>query len=377
MSPAGSIRPVLVFLVLLFPNWGCWNEVQEPPHPLQRNLLTAMVVRAAPAQKPVKILPGPPADQAGAYGMNEDACETFEVEVQSDGRRRYRRQRKRWTIRDERRFRALVDLVTHEMGAEPRLFRAWAQRESTHRPSAIHVLNGDVKGATQAWRKYTYSPEREAELKMDLDRLDRRDSKYWEARSMLSRIQTFRDNPYFNDVLEYDLSLPDGTSSSDLASIWAFGYGPFGFNPTYYLPLWDSNSPPWVFCGDDGLVAIVTAVWAAREHQRECASQGVGDSYLVLNRRFGTGHCANADPRDRFRTRLSRLGINPDARAKLGRKWPREDTDRTELLAHLRKRATEEGLTTSRPAVLRTPSGPRLSHKRATNHAMTSQSAIH
>lgn len=346
-SPAGSIRPVLVILVLLFPAWGCWNEAHEPPHPLQRNMLTSLVVSAAPVTQPVEVLSSPPLGRASTYGMRDDACETFEVEVQASGRRHYRRHRKPWTKRDERRFSALVDLVAREMGAEPRLFRAWSQRESTYRPSAVHVLHGDVHGAKAAWRKYQYSRERETELQDSLSRLDPQGAKYWEVKAALSRVQTFRGNDYFNDTLEYELHLPDGTRSKDLASIWAFGYGPFGFNPTYYLPLWDSQSPPWVFCGDDGLIAIATAVWAAREHQRECASQGVGDSYLVLNRRFGTGHCSRAAPKDRFHERLSRLGLDPSRRAKLGRKWPRETTDRAALLTHLRQRAREEGLLAS------------------------------
>lgn len=342
MSPAGSIRPVFVFLVLFFPAWGCWSEVHEPPHPLQRNMLTSLVIPATPVSHPVKVVP-PPSEYAN-YGMRPDACETFEVEVEGKGRRKYRRVRKQWSRRDERRFQKLVELVSREMGADSRLLRAWAQRESSYRPSAIHVLHGDVRGATTAWRKYQYSKKTEAELQQRLERKDARDSEYWEIKALLSRVQTFRDNPYFNDLLEYDLRLPDGTRSRDFASIWAFGYGPFGFNPTYYVPLWDTQSPPWIFCGDDGLVAIVTAIWAAREHQKECIGRGVGGSYLVLNRRFGSGHCSAADPNARFRKRLSALGVNPDATARLGRKWARETTDRTKFLSHLRKRAHEEGI---------------------------------
>jgi len=348
MSQAGPLRPVLVFLVLLFPAWGCWSEVHEPPHTLQRNMLSSLVVPAAAPARAVTVVPRPPPHQVAAYGMNQEACETFDVQIDAEGKRRYRRNRKQWTMRDERRFRKLVDLVAREMGAEPRLFRAWSFRESTYRPSAIHVLNPDVEGAVAAWRKYKYSEEQALALTEELGQLDATSSRYWELKGALTRIQTFRDNPYFDDAMQYALLLPDGSRSTDFASIWAFGYGPFGFNPAYYIPLWDVNSPPWVFCGDDGLVAIVTAVWAAREHQRECAAQGVGDSYAVVNRRFGRGHCASSSRTEAFGQRLERLGVNPDARAKLGRKWPRASTDRGELLAHLRKKAREDGVYSTR-----------------------------
>ena len=128
------------------------------------------------------------------------------------------------------------------------------------------------------------------------------------------------------------------------SSRWSYGYGPFGFNPTYFLPLWDVDAPPWVFCNDDGIAAIVTAVWAARRAQRECRQEGYGDSYEAVNRRFSSGSCRPRPERAAFfRKRARSWGINPASKAKLGKRWP-ASSDRAALLDHMRQRASEEGL---------------------------------
>lgn len=365
MSLTGSsLRPVLVILVLLFPSWGCSDSATPAASNLRPTLFSAFAVQDRVSSESEEVsepsyakaaidrhmsksaITSEDADERSpaTYGMSPDACERFLVRVDERGHRQHRRIRKPWTRADQERFRGLVDLVATELGADPRLFRAWSLRESTYRPSAIHVLNPDVEGATAAWRRYDFAPEEERMLVGDLERLDARAPEYWRKKAALRRLQTFRDNAYFRDVIEYDLELPNGATSRDVSSIWAFGYGPFGFNPTYYLPLWDANSPPWVFCGDDGLVSIVTAIWAAREHQQECSQLGVGDSYIVVNRRFGSGHCVQGRMDDLFRERLEKLEVDPDARARLGSKWPRATTKREDLLQHLRTRARDKGL---------------------------------
>ncbi len=299
----------------------------------------------------------PPADDEPTVTATADAarppstnrCERFRVRVDERGRRRYQRIRKEWNDDDRRRFARLVTLVAKEMGAEPRLLRAWAMRESTYRPAAVHVLNPDIEAATAAWRRLHYSATEEAELQQVLATASARSSEYWKAKARLHQVQRFRDNVYLDDHLDFEVLAPDGSRMRETQSAWAFGYGPFGFNPAYFVPVWDARSPPWVFCQDDGLVAIVTAVWSARTAQRECRAQGFGGSYAVVNRRFSQGHCGTVSPTAKFRGRASRLGLDPDARARLGTRWKRADTDRAQIHRHMRQKAIEAGLLSAPP----------------------------
>lgn len=288
------------------------------------------------------------ADRAATRRRYPNRCEGLRVRIEEDGRRRYQRVRRPWTEADRQRFGKLVSLVAKEMGAEPRLIRAWAMRESTYRPHAMHVLNPDVEAASAAWRRFHYSPREEAELQSLMAELSAQDPQFWKAKARLHQVQTFRDNAFLDDVVELEVIAPDGSVSGGSEPAWAFGYGPFGFNPSYFVPVWDSTAPPWVFCDDDGLVAIITAVWSARTAQRECESQGLPGSYAVVNRRFSRGHCAEVAKGGRFHGRARRLGLDPDARARLGRKWPRQGTDRGEMLRVMRHKAVAAGLLSSR-----------------------------
>ncbi len=271
-------------------------------------------------------------------------CERFRVEIDDKGRRHYKRIRRSWTRADQERFAKLVSLVSKEMGAEPKLLRAWALRESSYRPTAVHLLDPDIEAAMSAWRRHYYSESEEKKLQAILATASKRSDEYWDAKARLGRVQTFRDNPYIDERVEFEVEEPDGSITRGTEPAWAFGYGPFGFNPAYFVPVWDSRSPPWVFCDEDGLAAIVTAVWAARTAQNECERQGFGGSYAVVNQRFGRGHCAEVGPDAKFRKRARRIGIDPDARARLGTKWPRSRSDRAEVLSHMRARAVAEGL---------------------------------
>lgn len=286
----------------------------------------------------------PQQPNAVSYGAQRSACERFRVEVNASGRPRHRRIRKPWTKADRNRFRGLVTMVANEMGAEPRLLLAWAMRESTYQPSALHVLNPDVNGATQAWRKYAYDADEEARLEDELARLDATDARYWKVKGRLARLRRFEGNPHLFAEVEYDVHHADGEITPARGSAWAFGYGPFGFNPSYFVQVWDPQAPPWIFCHADGIPAVVTAIWSARAHQRECEAVGIGDSYLVVNRRWGRGHCAVPSPTNGFKRRLARLGLDGEKRARLGKKFPAATTDRAELLAHLREKAREKGL---------------------------------
>jgi len=289
------------------------------------------------------------ASRVGDGRTQPNRCERVQVHIDEDGRRRYKRiRRSAWTRSDQRRFARLVGLVSEEMGADPRLIRAWAMRESTYRPHAMHVLSPDIEAATTAWRRLHYSAKEEASLQAVMDEVGAQDARYWKAKARLHQVQTFRDNAYLDDIVQFEVVLADGDRMSGSEPAWAFGYGPFGFNPAYFVPVWDSRAPPWVFCDDDGLVAIITAVWAARTAQRECEAQGFGGSYASVNRRFSRGHCGPVPEHARFRERARRLGIDPDARAKLGRKWRRPDTDRSEVQRFMRRKAIAAGLLASR-----------------------------
>lgn len=281
---------------------------------------------------------------ASISGERTNRCERLRMHIGEGGRRRYKRIRRPWTRADQQRFAQLVGLVAREMGADPRLIRVWAMRESSYRPHAMHVLNPDVEAATAAWRRLHYSAKEEAELMALMEQVGARNPRYWQAKARLHRVQTFRDNAYLDDVVVFEVVTSDGERSTGSEPAWAFGYGPFGFNPAYFVPVWDSRSPPWVFCEDDGLVAIITAVWAARTAQRECEAQGFGGSYASVNRRFSKGHCGPVAQHANFRARARRLGLDPDARAKLGRKWKRTQTDRDEILRSMRSKAVAAGL---------------------------------
>lgn len=345
MRLSESLKRIVALIVLMIPSWGCQPEAEVPTRTFESDAFEALrETELTRPTHPLELLPPPPPPDTSTYGMIQTSCERFRVLVDERGHRRYKRERLPWSQADEKRFSGLIRLVAREMGADPRLFQAWAMRESTLRPSAIHVLNPDLEAASSAWRRFQYDPSVEMELEQTLQHLSPTGSEYWTTKARLNRVQTFRANAYLQDMIDYELRLSDGSTSRDLESIWAFGYGPFGFNPAYYLPVWDAKSPPWVFCGDDGLIAIVTAIWAARDHQRECEQAGMKGSYAVINRRFGSGHCIDPGPKPRFAARARKYGLNPNARARLGSKWPRATTNRLEFLDHLRIRAREEGL---------------------------------
>ena len=276
-------------------------------------------------------------------------CEDFEVHVGDKGRLRHKRLRHEWTRADRDRFKHLVEMVAQEMGADPRLLRLWSLRESTYNPYAIHVLNPDLEAADRSWERHRYTDAKAARLEEEMERVGAKHPRFWEAKAELGRMERFRNNRFFDAAVEYDLVYADGTRARDAASRWSYGYGPFGFNPTYFLPVWDVEAPPWVFCEGDGIPAIVTAIWSARNHQRECRSLGYDESYATVNRRFSSGSCNPRPTRaHRFRQRAESWGIDPDAKARLGTKWPQEGTDRVELYERLRTRAEAKGLLSER-----------------------------
>jgi hypothetical protein len=330
---------------------ACSDQAVERPRPALGDFLR---FEAPPVLPLATIVAGPPQpsdtseDPADADPSTTElpyVCERFELRVQANGRYWHKRLRRSWTDADRQRFRKLVEMVANELGADPKLLTLWALRESTYNPYAIHVLDPDLEASTTSWRRHRWNPERAAELEAVMAELGARDRGYWIAKAELARISKFRDNHHFDAKIDYEMIGPDGSKAPGQRSAWGYGYGPFGFNPTYFVPTWDPSAPPWMFCNDDGIAAIVTAIWAAREHQRECAGLGFGDSYEVVNGRFSSGHCSPRPARaQKFRTRAVARGIDPEARAKLGDRWPADRSDRAQLLEHLRTRAAEQGL---------------------------------
>jgi hypothetical protein len=103
-----------------------------------------------------------------------------------------------------------------------------------------------------------------------------------------------------------------------------------------------------VFCNDDGLAAIITAIWAARDAQAECRSLGFGGSYAVVNRRFSSGKCApSASRKTHFEKRARAAGIAPGEPARLGKKWAKKSTERDAIYAHMLRRAASKGYLSS------------------------------
>ncbi|NVB37903.1 hypothetical protein G6O69_08655 [Pseudenhygromyxa sp. WMMC2535] len=321
---------------------GAFVLLEDPPVPSLSTIVHAVRERSGTEQGEGR---GTTRDADPASRVPSYVCERFEVRMREGGRSWHRRLRRTWTEADRVRFRSLVELVAKEMGAEPRLLELWALRESTYNPYAIHVLNPDLEASATSWRKHRWDPERAAQLEESMAALGARDPEYWQAKAELARISRFRGNDFYDALVEFEVVDRDGARARRRTSYWGYGYGPYGFNPTYFLATWDAEAPPWVFCNDDGLAAIVTAIWAAREHQRECESLGFEGSYEVVNRRFSAGHCAARPKADRrFGERARRRGLAPESEAKLGRDWPADASDRAVLLEHLRTKAAAEGL---------------------------------
>ncbi len=341
----------MIRLVLIVPVMGCGADAQRGPTASE----TAMAfdnVDAAGRHRASRTDDAssrhvPEAGLSGARSVVgvDNRCEDFAVFEKRDGRLRHRRNRRAWPRDQQARFSDLVKLVADEMDADARLFQIWSLRESSHRPSAIHVLNPDLMGAAKAWNRHLYRPARALELQAEMDRYGAKTAKYWAARAEIARMNVFRHNRFYLDQLEFDFHTSPGEVQKRKRSQWAYGYGPFGFNPTYYVPVWDSNAPPWVFCDAGGVVAVVTAVWAARSAQRECRVRGKGSSYVVVNRRFSSGHCRPRPKHDAvFARRARAIRLQPDRRARRGKLWPRATTDRVEVVQHMRRRAEAEGL---------------------------------
>lgn len=365
-----------------------------------------------------------------------NVCETFTV-IEGDTRVknrdgklvypvRYKRNRFKRTRRDQRRTRKLIRMVAREMGADAAgqyLVDMMAHHESSWNAEAIHILNPDLSANLEAWERHSYDPGREAEILEELERTSAKTKKFWKLKAKLADLRMYKGNPFWNVQLEYTHKVPERTLHGETTeafevtesrSVWAYGYGLYGMNAVLFTHVFDSEAPPWILCGDEGIVATVTAIWALREHQSDCAyltdknpekyGPDGGNARGIL-RRFARGHCSDSRLGKAWRHLMALddydRHIDWDEAPDLGDKFPKYEmykrnrkwryryatekdpetgetktdpetgkpiykrdgfgrrikipTDRQEILAHMRKKAEEEGLLRSEPLERKKP----------------------
>src|SRR5688572_15582133 len=76
----------------------------------------------------------PPHEDGSRDPVVPYVCERFELHVGESGRIWHERLRHDWGEADREKFRELVGLVADELGADPKLIKLWALRESTYNP---------------------------------------------------------------------------------------------------------------------------------------------------------------------------------------------------------------------------------------------------
>jgi len=339
-----------------------------------------------------------------------NVCETFNV-IQSptqvrgkNGKKHfplhYKRNRYKRAYSERRRTRKLVEFVAEEMGvAHPEFFAAFAMHESTWNPETIHILNPDLDANQRAWERHTYSAVEEQELEDQLSKLDARKKAYWKVKSKLADIRLYKGNTHWNDRLVYDYIIPEHTVKVDgvetvipkgvmgqSQNVWGFGYGLYGMYSVGYVKLWDKEAPPWVLCGDEGIIATVIEVWAARNNVNECDSLTgrnpekwghSGGTYKGVLRRLARGHCSDTRLGKVWQRLMKEYDTVPwDKHADFGlEKWPQYEmkkkrgkwvykrdaegnkipTDRKTLLTHMVEKARKKGLLRPTPLELHRP----------------------
>jgi len=339
-----------------------------------------------------------------------NACETFTV-IQSSKRVRgkkgkwhypirYKRNRYHRSREDRVRTRKLVKMVAEEMGVKhPEFFDAFALHESTWNPEAIHILNPDLEANHRAWERHTYNRAKEKKLTERLSKANARKKEFWKIKAELADTRMYKGNTHWDDRLAYDYVIPAHTVKIDgeetlleeqrvrqSQTVWGFGYGLYGMNAVGFVRMWDREAPPWVLCGDEGIVATIVAVWAARNAVQECNALSArnpdkwgkeGGTYKGAVRRVGRGHCSDRRLGKVWRRLFKEFNSVPwDSPADFGDKWPmfemkkrrgkwvhkkdengnRIPTDREAILAHMIKKAEAKGLLREDPLDRRKPS---------------------
>lgn len=325
-----------------------------------------------------------PVAKASPWADVDNVCESFTA-VQGEpryskkkGRKttpiHFKRNRYAYPVSDQKRTKDLIRLVAREMGvAEPDFFVAMAAHESSFHPEAIHILNEDLSANNKSWERHNYTAAREAELLNRLEHTDAKKSSFWKIKSALSSLRTYRGNPFWDARIEYDFVIPSRTLADGkktaaqtvkmTKSAWALGYGLYGHNAVLYTKTWSTEAPPWILCSHQGIVDTIVEVWVARSVVRECeelsstdpAKYGKeGGTYLGALRRLGTGRCSDKPLKRQWQLLLAEYGDEKNAttrgggvpwqrKADFGKKWP-ASSNRDEILAHMLRRAEEEGL---------------------------------
>lgn len=353
-----------------------------------------------------------------------NVCETFKI-IQSSKRVkdkkgkwrypvRYKRNRYKRPYQDRRRTRKLVEFVAKEMGvSHPKFFSAMAMHESTWNPEAIHILNPDLKANQRAWERHSYSRAKEVELEEKLSNANARRHGFWRLKAQLADLQLYKGNTHWNDRLTYNYVIPKHTilldgvetmvpqqSMKQTQNVWSFGYGLYGMYSVGYVKIWDREAPPWILCAEEGIVATIIEVWAARSNTTECDVLtrknpekwgSDGGTYQGVLRRLARGHCGDQRLGPVWQHLMKQNDSVPwDEHATFGKKWPRYEmkkrrgrwvyqkdpkgkripTDREVLLEYLVTKARDQGLLRevplerhnpeTKPVVVASRSGNRL-----------------
>jgi hypothetical protein len=269
-------------------------------------------------------------------------CDRFEY-IANEKKSYYKRIRGRWTRKDVKRNKKLARMVANEMGADYRFLEIAMERASGFNPHVIHILNPDIEAHKDAYSDYYWTKEKEESYRRTIDKGPRTEG-FYEARRDLARILVYKNNPFYKKNISYDIVTPDGKRHPEGMPFFHYGYGPLDMNSVYYTKRWDKNAPPWIMCNHDGIIAFVTMIWSLREYQEECEAKGKGDTWGVVDRRYARGKCGEASQAFRRRARAQKKGLDPDARARLGKKYSADHTGRDDLLEFLLEKAQEECL---------------------------------
>jgi hypothetical protein len=337
-----------------------------------------------------------------------NVCETFTV-IEGTKQVKNKKGQKVWPVRhrrnryqrkhsDQRRTRDLIKMVVAEMGGDEdaqRIVSMIAMHESSWNPEAIHILNPDREANKKAWERHTHTLEAEQRIRERMQAASKKTNKdgYYGLKARMSDIQLYKGNPHWHDELEYTHRIPEReihgetvpeTTWLEQRSVWAFGYGLYGMNAVLFTHLWDKEAPPWILCGDEGIQATVAAVWALRRIQVECdsLSKDQPDKYGVeggtakgVVRRFGRGRCSDKRLGKVWRKLMAQIDIDWDSHPDFGTNFPRYEmkkrrgklvfrrdanrkkirTDRAEILAHMREKATKKRLLRKAPLERKDP----------------------
>jgi len=316
---------------------------------------------------------------------------------------RHRRNRYHRRRSDQRRTAQLVRMVVREMGADvpaAYLLDMISAHEASHNSEAIHILNKDREANQEAWAQHTYDVRREQEILARMKVVTQRDNSqgYYDLKGELADLRMYRDNPHWHDEIEYTHVIPEREIKGEVVaeaswqeheSIWHFGYGLYGMNAVLFTHVWDREAPPWVLCGDEGIIATVTAVWALRSQQAICAEVEGEEGTTIggLLWRWGHGQCGTGRLGPAWRKLMKEYAPRVSKRfgdkytfdwetvPDFGTKFPRYEmyrrggkmrfrrdengrkipTDRKAIVEHMLRKAEAEGLLRERPLELKNP----------------------